>query len=203
MNPSFSIAEAPLRACVIGPGLMGSGIAWALAAAGVDVSLCGRDLPAAEAGLARLAGSLRRQVARGRLDAANEASILAHLRAAELSGRELADMDFVIEAVPENRALKGEVLRRVEAAAPKAIIASTTSGLPITGLAANLHNPGRFVGLHFFSPAERMPLVEVVRGAETADATMDAALAFVRRIGKHPLSVRDGPGFFTTRVFAA
>ncbi len=109
----------------------------------------------------------------------------------------------MIECVPEDRSLKTDVLSRIEGAAPDAIVASNTSGLAIAGLAKTLRAPERFLGLHFFSPAERMPLVEVVKGPETAETTIGAALAFLEAVGKRPVLVRDGPGFFATRVFAA
>ena len=110
---------------------------------------------------------------------------------------------MVVESVREDRALKIAILARIERAAPRALLATNTSGLPVGGLAKALADPSRFLGLHFFSPAERMPLVEVVRGPETSTATVETALRVVRSIGKSPVIVRDGPGFFATRVFAA
>ena len=203
MTPSLSIVEAAPSACVLGPGLMGVGIAWALGAAGVEVEIRGRDLAAGEAGRQRLAASLARQVARGRMYASVGAAILERVRAGDADAPAPAGCGLVIEALPEDRELKRRMLRRWEDLAPDAILASTTSGLPITGLATGLRRPDRFIGLHFFSPAERMPLVEVVSGRETSEATRRAAVAFVERIGKYALQVRDGPGFFTSRVFAA
>ena len=125
------------------------------------------------------------------------------MRASVLTRDGVAGCALVIESVPEDRALKIEVLSQIEAAAPNAIVATNTSGLTIAGLAATLRAPERFLGLHFFSPAERMPLVEVVKGPETAETTIAAALAFLEAVGKRPVLVRDGPGFFATRVFAA
>jgi 3-hydroxyacyl-CoA dehydrogenase len=202
--PSHSIAESePLRVGVVGPGLMGLGITQALGAAGIEVALCGRTAEAALAGRERLAASLRRQVARGRLEAEREAAILLRVRASILTRDGIAGCAFVIECVPEDRSLKTDVLSRIEGAAPDAIVASNTSGLAIAGLGKTLRAPERFLGLHFFSPAERMPLVEVVKGRETAETTIAAALAFLEAVGKRPVLVRDGPGFFATRVFAA
>ena len=182
---------------------MGLGITQALGAAGIEVALCGRTAEAALAGRERLAASLRRQVARGRLEAEREAAILLRVRASILTRDGIAGCAFVIECVPEDRSLKTHVLSRIEGAGPDAIVASNTSGLAIAGLGKTLRAPERFLGLHFFSPAERMPLVEVVKGPETAETTIAAALGFLEAVGKRPVLVRDGPGFFATRVFAA
>jgi 3-hydroxyacyl-CoA dehydrogenase len=182
---------------------MGLGITQALSAAGIEVALCGRTAEAALAGRERLAASLRRQVARGRVEAEREAAILLRVRASALTRDGIAGCAFVIECVSEDRSLKTDVLSRIEGAAPDTIVASNTSGLAITGLGKTLRAPERFLGLHFFSPAERMPLVEVVKGPETAGTTIGAALAFLEAVDKRPVLVRDGPGFFATRVFAA
>jgi len=182
---------------------MGLGITQALGAAGIEVALCGRTAEAALAGRERLAASLRRQVARGRVEAEREAAILLRVRASALTRDGIAGCAFVIECVPEDRSLKTDVLSQIEGAAPDTIVATNTSGLAIAGLAKTLRAPERFLGLHFFSPAERMPLVEVVKGPETAETTIGAALAFLETVGKRPVLVRDGPGFFATRVFAA
>ena len=202
MTLSASIDSPPGRVGVVGPGLMGLGIAQAFAAAGVNVILCGRDEEAARRGRERLAASVARQAARGRIDASDETDLLARVEAtAALRG--LSDCAMVVESVPEDRALKINVLAKIERAAPGALLATNTSGLPVGGLAKALADPSRFLGLHFFSPAERMPLVEVVRGPDTSAATVGTALGVVRSIGKSPVIVRDGPGFFATRVFAA
>jgi len=188
---------------VVGPGLMGLGIAQVAAAAGWKVWLVGRDAAAAAAGHARLASHLERQVARGRLDRTGAYALLAQVGAVA-DDTELAGCELAIECVPEDRALKLGVLSRLQDALPAGtLIATNTSGLPVTGLAATLRRPDRFVGLHFFSPVERMKLVEVVRGAATGEATLREALAFVEGLGQTAIVVRDGPGFFTSRVFAA
>ena len=129
--------------------------------------------------------------------------MLAKVSVATLTEEGLSGCGLVIESVPEDRAMKSAVLAAIERAAPAAIIATNTSGLSIAGLGEALQDPSRFLGLHFFSPAERMPLVEVVRGPKTTAASLAAALVFVRDIGKRPIVVRDGPGFFATGVFAA
>lgn len=191
------------RVAVVGPGLMGLGIVQVAAAAGCEVVLVGRDAEHAAAGRRRLQAALERQVTRGRLDAGRRDTMLARL---STTGDVLAvrGCTLAIESVAESRALKLDVLARLDAALPSdALLASNTSGLPITGLAAALQRPQRFIGLHFFSPVERMKLVEVVRGERTDDDTVARATAFVRSLGQTPVVVRDGPGFFTSRVFAA
>jgi 3-hydroxyacyl-CoA dehydrogenase len=202
MTPSNSTADVSPRVGVVGPGLMGLGIAQAFAASGAVVVLCGRDEEASRRGRASLAASLSGQVARGRLDPVAEAAVLARVEAAGIDCG-LQRCDLVIESAPEDRAIKNALLAKVERAAPAAILASTTSGLAIGGLAQALVDPSRFLGLHFFSPANRMPLVEVAIGPRTSDAVVRQALALVRGAGKRPIVVRDGPGFFATRVFAA
>lgn len=197
------MSTAVRRIAVVGPGLMGLGIARVAAAAGIEVMLIGRDLASASAGHARLVAQLERQVNRGRLGADAAAAIATSVRPS-VGEAELAACQLAIESVPEDRALKQTLLCSIEAALPaEAWLATNTSGLPIGGLAGGLRRPERFLGLHFFSPVERMRLVEVVRGEMTSQATVDAALAFVAGLGQRPIVVRDGPGFFTTRVFAA
>ncbi|MFT3821214.1 MAG: 3-hydroxyacyl-CoA dehydrogenase NAD-binding domain-containing protein [Rubrivivax sp.] len=188
---------------IAGPGLMGLGIAQVAARAGLAVRLFGRDLASAQAGHQRLQQSLARQVARGRLAAAEADAMLARVQPLAADAA-LADCALAIESVPEDRAVKAAVLAQLERALPSgAPIASNTSGLPIDGLADALRDPSRLLGLHFFSPVERMPLVEVVRGRRTSAVALAAALDLVRRVGQQPVQVADGPGFFTSRVFAA
>ena len=188
---------------IVGPGLMGTGLAQVSAAAGFGVILVGRDGASAAAGYARLVASLERQMARGRITAQAMEELLSRVRpAADVDA--LAGCELAIEAVVEDRTVKVALLQRMQATlGAGALIASNTSGLPISGLGAMLQHSERFIGLHFFSPVERMPLVEVVRGQATAQATVNQALEFVQRLGKRPIVVRDGPGFFTSRVFAA
>ncbi|MCC6248734.1 MAG: hypothetical protein IT499_13385 [Rubrivivax sp.] len=194
---------AATRVAIVGPGLMGLGIAQVAARSGCQVRLAGRDESAAMAAYGRLQLALARQVERGRTSAADAERWLSCIAPARHVA-ELGDCDIAVEAVPEDRALKTTVLRRLERVlAPDAVIATNTSGLPVDGLADALHEPARLVGLHFFSPVERMPLVEVVRGARTAPAVLARGLAWVRALGQHPVVVCDGPGFFTSRVFAA
>lgn len=200
MTLSASTADPARRVGVVGAGLMGVGIALAAAAAGCEVTLCGRD-PAAARG--RFEAALRDRVARGRLGAEAASTLRARVSAATVTPESLGGRGLVVETVPEDRALKLETLAAMERAAPGAVIATNTSGLSIAGLGEALSDASRFLGLHFFSPAERMPLVEVVRGPLTSAATLETALAFIRRLDKRPVVVRNGPGFFATGVFAA
>lgn len=197
-------APRPLqRLAVLGPGLMGLGLARLAARAGVQVALLGRDLAHATAGHQRLLAALQREVARGRLAPAEAAAQGARVLPAH-GPAALADCDLAVESVPEDRALKCPALAQLQTALPAhALLASNTSGLPIAGLALNLPAPERFLGLHFFSPVQRMRLVEVVRGPATSAATLQQALSWMRQLGQQPIVVRDGPGFFTSRVFAA
>lgn len=196
------VPKATLRRIgVIGAGLMGHGIAHAAAARGVEVVLLDRDESAARHGKERVAAILEAAVAKGRLTRAAADAATDRVRPSALFD-DLAGVDLVVEAVFEQRELKAEVTRRAEAAMPAgAMFASNTSTLPITGLAAASVRPEQFIGLHFFSPVEKMPLVEVILGKQTSDETLARALDFVAAIGKTPVVVQDGRGFFTSRVF--
>jgi 3-hydroxyacyl-CoA dehydrogenase/enoyl-CoA hydratase/3-hydroxybutyryl-CoA epimerase len=199
----FHCAPMTQTLAIAGPGLMGLGIAQVAAAAGMEVLLVGRDSAAALAGRSRLVARLQQQVERDRVEAGRADALLARIAPLQ-DDAQLARCDFAIESVPEDRTLKAKVLRRLQAALPAgALIATNTSGLPVSGLACPLLRPQHFIGLHFFSPVERMKLVEVVPGAATAHDTLRRALALVERLGQTPIVVRDGPGFFTSRVFAA
>ena len=186
---------------VLGAGLMGHGIAHAAVTNGIDVVLLDVDLAAAERGRERIGAILEAAVAKGRLD--REAATRALARVQPTAGfDDLEDCQLIVEAVFEKRELKNEVVRKAEAViAPETIFGSNTSTLPITGLATASRRPERFIGLHFFSPVEKMPLVEVILGERTSEATLAEALDFVKAIGKTPIVVRDGRGFFTSRVF--
>jgi 3-hydroxyacyl-CoA dehydrogenase / enoyl-CoA hydratase / 3-hydroxybutyryl-CoA epimerase len=189
------------RIGVLGAGLMGHGIAHAAATNGIEVVLLDATPEAAATGRQRIGAILEDAVKRGRLTAAAAEAALARVHPtadyADLAGAEL-----VVEAVFEQRQLKAEVTARAEAViAPGAVFGSNTSTLPISGLAEASGRPEQFIGLHFFSPVEKMPLVEVILGERTSEATLARALDFVKAIGKTPIVVRDGRGFFTSRVF--
>ncbi len=189
------------RTGVLGAGMMGAGIAYQAAIAGLEVVLLDATLEQAEAGKAKVRALLEEQKRRRRLDAAEVERLLGRIETTTEFPR-LAGADIVIEAVYEDRAVKAEVTKRAAAhLGEDAIFASNTSTLPIGSLAEAFPAPERFVGLHFFSPVEKMPLVEVIRGAKTSDRTVASSLDLVRLLGKTPIVVHDRRGFFTSRVF--
>ncbi|MDQ0741837.1 3-hydroxyacyl-CoA dehydrogenase NAD-binding domain-containing protein [Pseudomonas sp. W4I3] len=186
---------------VLGAGMMGAGIAYVSACAGIDVVLKDISLAAAEKGKAHSAALLDKKVSRGQLTAEQRETTLARIHPTQ-DDADLAGCDLVIEAVFEDRELKA----RVTAAAHRvvgadAVIASNTSTLPISGLATAVPDPGAFIGLHFFSPVDKMPLVEIIKGAHTRDETLARGFDFVLQIKKTPIVVNDSRGFFTSRVF--
>jgi 3-hydroxyacyl-CoA dehydrogenase/enoyl-CoA hydratase/3-hydroxybutyryl-CoA epimerase len=185
---------------VLGAGMMGAGIALSAALAGLTVKLKDVDLARAEEGRAYAERALNKQVAAGKRTEADAATVLARITpACEVA--DLAGADLVIEAVFEDPNLKAQVFCEVVGVvAPDALLASNTSTLPITGLARAVDRPQDFIGLHFFSPAERMELVEIIVGEQTSDATLAKAFDVVLQLGKTPIVVGDGRGFFTSRV---
>ena len=189
------------RVGVLGAGMMGHGIAHVAAKSGLEVVLLDASAEAAEAGRAKALAPFDRQVKQGRM-APEEFERIAGRVKATSNFADLAGADIVVEAVFENRAIKADVTVKTEAVlAPGAIFASNTSTLPITGLAEASRRPKNFIGLHFFSPVERMQLVEVIRGRETSEETVARAMDFVKQIRKTPIVVNDGRGFYTSRVF--
>ncbi|MBV4482674.1 3-hydroxyacyl-CoA dehydrogenase NAD-binding domain-containing protein [Pseudomonas khavaziana] len=186
---------------VLGAGMMGAGIAYVSACAGIDVVLKDINLAAAEKGKAHSAALLDKKVSRGQLTAEQRETTLARIHPTQ-DDADLAGCDLIIEAVFEDRELKA----RVSAAAQSvvgadAVIASNTSTLPISGLATAVPDQARFIGLHFFSPVDKMPLVEIIKGAHTSDETLARGFDFVLQIKKTPIVVNDSRGFFTSRVF--
>src|SRR6516165_1269954 len=189
------------RIGVLGAGLMGSGIAHVAARAGIDVVLLDVSAEAAERGLDHIRRQQQTGVERGRAGEAEARAVVARM-APTTDYVRLAGTELVIEAVFENREVKAEVTRRAEAVLGReAVFASNTSTLPITGLAKASARPERFIGLHFFSPVERMPLVEIIRGERTGEEPLAWSMDFVRQIGKTPIVVNDSRGFYTSRVF--
>lgn len=188
------------KVTILGAGMMGAGLAFVSAKAGYDVVLKDIDAGALEQGMAHCreqAGKLRH------LDAQARQAILDRVTGT-LDDTDVAGSDLVIEAVVENLTVKHAVLTALEPhLAPDAIWASNTSALPIAELAAPSAAKDRFIGLHFFSPVEKMPLIEVIGTADTSERTAARCMAYARRIKKTPILVGDGYGFFTTRVFAA
>jgi 3-hydroxyacyl-CoA dehydrogenase / enoyl-CoA hydratase / 3-hydroxybutyryl-CoA epimerase len=187
------------RVGVVGAGFMGAGIAYASALAGLEVVLVDRDQAAADKGKARSDSLITGQIKRGRASMADREALLSRITATPDYGA-LAGVDLVVEAVFEDRSVKADVIGKVEAViGPDTVFASNTSTLPISSLAANSGRPERFIGVHFFSPVEKMLLVEVIKGEKTGDQAIATALDFVRAIKKTPILVNDGRGFFANR----
>jgi 3-hydroxyacyl-CoA dehydrogenase/enoyl-CoA hydratase/3-hydroxybutyryl-CoA epimerase len=185
---------------VLGAGMMGAGIALTAALSGMRVRLKDVDLARAEKGKAYAEKVLAKQVAAGRSSAADADAVLARITPTAAAA-DLADADVIIEAVFEDPDLKARVFGEVlGVVSPDTLLASNTSTLPITALAAAVDRPQDFIGMHFFSPVERMELVEVIVGAHTSDATVAKAFDVARALGKTPIVVGDGRGFFTSRV---
>jgi 3-hydroxyacyl-CoA dehydrogenase / enoyl-CoA hydratase / 3-hydroxybutyryl-CoA epimerase len=186
---------------VLGAGMMGAGIAYVSAAAGIEVVLKDLSVEAAEKGKAYSAKLLDKKVSRGQMTAEKRDAFLARIKPTA-SEADFAGCDLIIEAVFEDRELKAKVTAAAEAAAlADAVIASNTSTLPITGLATAVQRPDKFIGLHFFSPVDKMPLVEIIKGAKTSDETLARGFDYVLQIKKTPIVVEDSRGFFTSRVF--
>jgi len=187
------------RLGILGAGTMGGGLAQVAAQGGLDVVLLDRDEDSARAGFERLAGDLGKLVDKGRMTGGERDAILARITPTA-DFNDLAGCEAVIEAVFEDRAVKDEVTRRTLAVTGSGILfGSNTSKIPITSLAASSGRPDRFIGLHFFSPVPRMALVEIIRGRQTSDETLAHALDLSKALGRTPIVVNDGPGFFTSR----
>ena len=199
-RPADIPADPIRKVAIIGAGFMGAGIAGVSARAGIEVVLLDRDQASAEKGKAGIEAAYTRHVSRKRMSAADRDAALARITpAADFSA--LAGADLVIEAVFEDRAIKEDVIKRAEAVlTPGTILGSNTSTLPITSLAAASARPEDFVGIHFFSPVDRMMLVEIIVGKDTGDRALARALDFVRAIRKTPIVVNDSRGFYTSRV---
>ncbi|MER5476897.1 3-hydroxyacyl-CoA dehydrogenase NAD-binding domain-containing protein [Streptomyces sp. NPDC002734] len=190
------------RVAVLGAGMMGAGIAYSCARGGLEVVLKDVSPEAAERGRRYSEKLLAQAVARGRTSRAEADAVLARITPTA-EAADLAGCDLVIEAVFEDPALKHRVFAEIEhVVAPDALLGSNTSTLPITQLAEGVGRPEDFIGLHFFSPVDRMPLLEIVTGAKTDGRTVARALDLAAQIGKTPIVVNDSRGFFTSRVIA-
>jgi 3-hydroxybutyryl-CoA dehydrogenase len=186
---------------VVGAGTMGHGIAQVAAMAGFAVTLVDAVADAAQRGRERIRANLAEGVKRGKVDAAVVEQALRRIDTGTDARAAAADAALVIEAVPERLELKAALFRELDDAAPHdALLASNTSSLSITEIQDATSRPERVVGLHFFNPVHINRLVEVVRGRRTSDDTVQAALAFVARIGKEAVLVNDAPGFATSRL---
>ena len=186
---------------ILGAGMMGAGIAYVCATRGMQVVLKDVSQEAADKGKAYSAKLLAKQLERGKLTQEKHDATLSRILATA-SADDLAGCELIVEAVFEDRGLKAKVTQEAEAClADSAIFASNTSTLPITGLAEASARPANFIGLHFFSPADKMPLVEIICGKQTSPETLARSYDFVQAIGKTPVIVNDARGFFTSRVF--
>lgn len=200
-RPTGEPAADVRKVGVLGAGMMGSGITYVSAQAGMEVVLIDTDQANAEKGKAYSDKLLSKAVEKGRMDAAAKDAFLARITpTTDFSA--LAGVDLVIEAVFEDREIKADVTAKAEAVMPAAsIFGSNTSTLPITGLAERSSRPENFIGVHFFSPVDRMELVEIIMGGKTSDKALAIAIDYVRKIRKTPIVVNDSRGFYTSRVF--
>jgi 3-hydroxyacyl-CoA dehydrogenase/enoyl-CoA hydratase/3-hydroxybutyryl-CoA epimerase len=188
------------KVAVLGAGMMGAGIAYVSARAGIEVVLKDVSLEAAEKGKAYSQKLLDKAVSRGRMTEAERDEVLARVTPTA-DYADLAGCDLVVEAVFEKQSLKHEVFGAAEpVVAGDALLGSNTSTLPITGLAEGVQRKADFIGLHFFSPVDKMPLLEIIRGEQTSDAALARALDYAAQIKKTPIVVNDSRGFFTSRV---
>jgi 3-hydroxyacyl-CoA dehydrogenase/enoyl-CoA hydratase/3-hydroxybutyryl-CoA epimerase len=191
----------PKKVGVLGAGMMGGGIAYAQASRGIATVLKDVSVEKAEAGRGYSVKVTQPRIDKGRMTPREQAELLARITPTAAM-HDLQGCDLIIEAVFENRELKAQVTKEAEAMlAPGGFFASNTSTLPIGGLAQAGRDPKKFVGIHFFSPVDRMKLVEIIRGKETDDETVARAFDYVQAIGKMPIVVNDSRGFFTSRVF--
>ena len=198
-RPANVPASTLKKVGMVGAGFMGAGIAQVTAAAGIDVVLIDRDQATAEQGKAGLHKALSDRVMKGRMKGAERDALLAKITpTADYNA--LKDCDLVIEAVFEDRKIKADVIAKIQAVIrDDAIFASNTSTLPITSLAAEFKDAGRFIGIHFFSPVARMMLTEIILGKQTGDKALAVALDYVRAIRKTPIVVNDSRGFYANR----
>lgn len=200
-RPSTIEPRQTRKVGILGAGLMGQGIAYISAMAGIEVVLKDVSLEKAEAGKALAAKILEERLSKGRISSEEGEAVLERIHPTGTI-EDFQGCDLVIEAVFEDRQLKGRVTQETEAQLdPAAIFGSNTSTLPITGLAERSMRPENYVGIHFFSPVHKMKLVEIIRGQQTSDRAVAKAFDYVLQIRKTPIIVKDGRGFYTSRVF--
>jgi 3-hydroxybutyryl-CoA dehydrogenase len=185
---------------IIGAGTMGNGIAQACAVSGLQVVMVDISEAAVAKGLATVAGSLDRLLKKEKISAADKDAALARIKTSTRY-EDLKAAQLVIEAATENFDLKVKILQQADSiVAPEVIVASNTSSISITKLAAVTRRPDRFIGMHFFNPVPMMALVEIIRGLQTSDATHDAVHAMAKALGKTPITVKNSPGFVVNRI---
>ncbi|ORI19443.1 3-hydroxyacyl-CoA dehydrogenase [Rhodococcus sp. 1163] len=188
---------------VLGAGMMGAGIAYVTAKAGIDVVLKDVSIEGARKGKAYSENIEAKALAKGRTTEEKSKALLDRITPTA-DAADFAGVDFVIEAVFEKTELKGQVFREIEDIVESgAVLGSNTSSLPISGLAEEVKKPEDFIGIHFFSPVEKTDPIEIIRGAKTSDETLARAIDYTLAIKKYPIVVNDGRGFFTTRVFSS
>jgi len=185
---------------IIGAGTMGNGIAQVSAQAGLDVVMVDISDEAVAKGVATIGGSFDRLIKKEKLDAAGKAAALARITGSTDYAK-LAGCQLVIEAATENEALKIRILGQLDQQlAPEVIVATNTSSIGITQLAATTQRADRFIGMHFFNPVPMMALVEIIRGLQTSDATHAAVEELAKKLGKSPVTVKNAPGFVVNRI---
>ncbi|WP_334154442.1 3-hydroxybutyryl-CoA dehydrogenase [Tepidimonas sp.] len=185
---------------IVGAGTMGNGIAQACATSGLNVVMIDVSDAALTKGLATIAGSLDRLIKKEKITAADKDAALARIRTS-IHYNDLKGAQLVIEAATENLELKLKILRQLDGLlAPETLVATNTSSISITQLAAVTGRADRFIGMHFFNPVPMMALVEIIRGLQTSDATHDAVRDLALRLGKTPITVKNSPGFVVNRI---
>ncbi|MGA0570320.1 3-hydroxybutyryl-CoA dehydrogenase [Variovorax sp. VNK109] len=185
---------------IIGAGTMGNGIAQACAVSGLQVVMVDISDAAVAKGVATVSGSLDRLIKKEKITEADKTAALARIKGSS-SYDDLKTAQIVIEAATENYELKLKILKQVDAlVAPEVILASNTSSISITKLAAATTRADRFIGMHFFNPVPMMALVEIIRGLQTSDATHDAVKTLAEALGKSPITVKNAPGFVVNRI---
>jgi len=185
---------------IIGAGTMGNGIAQACAVCGLNVVMVDINEAAVAKGVATVAGSLERLIKKEKITSGERDAALARIKGST-SYEDLKSAQLVIEAATENYDLKVKILKQIDAIVPPdVIVASNTSSISITKLAAVTSRPERFIGMHFFNPVPMMALVEIIRGLQTSDETHDAVQAMAKVLGKSPITVRNAPGFVVNRI---
>lgn len=189
------------KVCVLGAGIMGSGIAQVVASAGFDVTMRDIEDPFVDKGLQTIKFHLDRAVEKEKIEAEEAAAIIDRIKGTTDFREAAADADFVIEAVVEDMSVKKEVFAELDSICkPATILASNTSGLSITEIASATNRPTKVLGVHFFNPAPVMQLVELIRGFVTSEDTFATTKAFIEKLGKIPIEVEEAPGFAVNRI---
>jgi 3-hydroxybutyryl-CoA dehydrogenase len=189
------------KVCVLGAGIMGSGIAQVVAEAGYQVAIRDIETSFVEKGISTIKANLDRAVSKGKKDASEAEAVMKRIKGTTDLKEAAQDCQLVIEAVVEIMDVKKQVFKELDSICPEStIFASNTSGLSITEMASVTKRPDRFIGMHFFNPVPVMKLVELIRGFATSDETYQTAKNFVEKIGKTPVEVNEAPGFVVNRI---